>query len=121
VGDLRDHFAGIALAELLRADPENDQLAIDAYIHADAMMKARGGPVYSGTSVGSLPIRNFEQFLSVRTNNMIRRLQIDTIGELAGYTMADLLSTKYFGATSLGEIEKFLHAFGLRLAGASRE
>lgn len=40
---LRDHFAALAMAELVRANPDraHHAVAIDAYRQADAMLKAR--------------------------------------------------------------------------------
>jgi hypothetical protein len=42
VPSLRDHFAGLAMAQIIaRGEVTNDAIALYAYKHADAMLKAR--------------------------------------------------------------------------------
>ncbi|MFI5379771.1 MAG: DNA-directed RNA polymerase subunit alpha C-terminal domain-containing protein [Tepidisphaerales bacterium] len=53
--------------------------------------------------------------LSVRSRKALQRLNINTIGELAGRTEAELLGCKNFGQTSLNEIKQQLGTFGLAL------
>jgi DNA-directed RNA polymerase subunit alpha len=53
--------------------------------------------------------------LSVRSRKALQRLNITTLGELAGRTEAELLGCKNFGQTSLNEIKQQLTAFGLNL------
>jgi DNA-directed RNA polymerase subunit alpha len=53
--------------------------------------------------------------LSVRSRKALQRLNINTIGELAGRTEAELLGCKNFGQTSLNEIKQQLGSFGLAL------
>ncbi len=53
--------------------------------------------------------------LSVRSRKALQRLNINTIGELAGRTEAELLGCKNFGQTSLTEIKQQLTTFGLAL------
>ncbi len=60
-----------------------------------------------------IPISDFE--LSVRSRNCLKKMNIDTIGDLLRTTEADLLSYKNFGETSLLEIKKILDSKGLRL------
>lgn len=60
-----------------------------------------------------IPISDFE--LSVRSRNCLKKMNIDTIGDLLRTTEADLLSYKNFGETSLLEIKKILESKGLRL------
>jgi DNA-directed RNA polymerase subunit alpha len=53
--------------------------------------------------------------LSVRSRKALQRLNINTVGELAGRTEAELLGCKNFGQTSLNEIKQQLGTFGLGL------
>jgi DNA-directed RNA polymerase subunit alpha len=53
--------------------------------------------------------------LSVRSRKALQRLNINTLGELAGRTEDELLGCKNFGQTSLTEIKQQLATFGLNL------
>lgn len=66
-----------------------------------------------------IPISDFE--LSVRSRNCLKKMNINTIGDLLRTTEADLLSFKNFGETSLMEIKKILDSKGLRLGMALEE
>ena len=65
------------------------------------------------------PISDFE--LSVRSRNCLRKMNIETIGDLLNITEVELLSYKNFGETSLREIKIILEAKGLRLGMALEE
>lgn len=65
------------------------------------------------------PISDFE--LSVRSRNCLKKMKIDTIGDLLNITEAELLSYKNFGETSLHEIKLILSAKGLSLGMALEE
>jgi DNA-directed RNA polymerase subunit alpha len=65
------------------------------------------------------PISDFE--LSVRSRNCLKRMNIETLGDLLNITEAELLSYKNFGETSLREIKIILEAKGLRLGLALEE
>jgi DNA-directed RNA polymerase subunit alpha len=66
-----------------------------------------------------IPISDFE--LSVRSRNCLKKMNIDTLGDLLRTTEADLLSYKNFGETSLTEIKRILESKGLRLGMALEE
>ena len=53
--------------------------------------------------------------LSVRARKALQMLGINTIGDLATRTEAELMGVKNFGATSLDEIKERLASFGLEL------
>jgi DNA-directed RNA polymerase subunit alpha len=53
--------------------------------------------------------------LSVRARRCLERLGLNTLGEVASRTEAELLATKNFGVTSLNEIKQQLTVFGLAL------
>ena len=53
--------------------------------------------------------------LSVRSRKALQRLNINTLGELASRTEAELLGCKNFGQTSLNEIKQQLASFGMGL------
>lgn len=59
------------------------------------------------------PITDFE--LSVRSRNCLKKMNINTLGDLLRTTEAELLAYKNFGETSLLEIKKILDTKTLRL------
>ena len=65
------------------------------------------------------PISDFE--LSVRSRNCLKKMKIETIGDLLNITEPELLSYKNFGETSLREIKSILDPKGLYLGMALEE
>ncbi len=65
------------------------------------------------------PISDFE--LSVRSRNCLKKMNIDTLGDLLNITETELLSYKNFGETSLREIKSILEPKGLFLGMALEE
>jgi DNA-directed RNA polymerase subunit alpha len=59
------------------------------------------------------PISDFE--LSVRSRNCLKKMKIETLGDLLNITETELLSYKNFGETSLREIKAILEPKGLFL------
>ncbi len=59
------------------------------------------------------PISDFE--LSVRSRNCLKKMKINTLGDLLNITEVELLSYKNFGETSLREIKSILEPKGLTL------
>ena len=59
------------------------------------------------------PISDFE--LSVRSRNCLKKMKLNTIGDLLKVTEPELLSYKNFGETSLREIKAILESKNLRL------
>ncbi|MBN2183042.1 MAG: tetratricopeptide repeat protein [Sedimentisphaerales bacterium] len=59
------------------------------------------------------PISDFE--LSVRSRNCLKKMKIQTLGDLLNITEAELLSYKNFGETSLKEVKSILEPKGLTL------
>ncbi|MHC4395507.1 MAG: tetratricopeptide repeat protein [Planctomycetota bacterium] len=59
------------------------------------------------------PISDFE--LSVRSRNCLKKMNIETLGDLLNITEAELLSYKNFGETSLREIKNILEPKSLYL------
>ena len=59
------------------------------------------------------PISDFE--LSVRSRNCLKKMNIETLGDLLNITEAELLSYKNFGETSLREIKNILEPKSLHL------
>ena len=53
--------------------------------------------------------------LSVRANNCLESAKIETVGQLANMTEADLLKIRSFGKTSLREVKRKLQDLGLSL------
>ncbi len=71
------------------------------------------------TQILETPISDFE--LSVRSRNCLKKMNIDTIGDLLNITEIELLSYKNFGETSLREIKVILESKGLHLGMALEE
>ena len=71
------------------------------------------------TQILSTPISDFE--LSVRSRNCLKKMKIETLGDLLKTTEAELLAYKNFGETSLREIKAILEAKGLHLGMALEE
>lgn len=65
------------------------------------------------------PLSDFE--LSVRSRNCLKKMHLDTLGDLLNITESELLSYKNFGETSLKEINSILELKGLRLGMALEE
>ncbi|GAI47778.1 unnamed protein product, partial [marine sediment metagenome] len=71
------------------------------------------------TQILETPISDFE--LSVRSRNCLKKMNIETIGDLLNITEVELLSYKNFGETSLREIKVVLESKGLHLGMALEE
>ena len=71
------------------------------------------------TQILETPISDFE--LSVRSRNCLKKMNIETVGDLLNITEVELLSYKNFGETSLREIKIILESKGLRLGMALEE
>lgn len=65
------------------------------------------------------PISDFE--LSVRSRNCLKKMNINTLGDLLNISEVELLSYKNFGETSLREIKQILETKSLRLGQALEE
>jgi len=65
------------------------------------------------TAILDTPITDFE--LSVRSRNCLKKMNLNTIGDLMRITEAELLSYKNFGETSLEEIRAMLQQKNLRI------
>jgi DNA-directed RNA polymerase subunit alpha len=63
-----------------------------------------------------IQVSDFE--LSVRSRNCLKKMNINTLGDLLRITEAELLAYKNFGETSLHEIKAMLSQKGLRLGQA---
>ncbi|MEM1012745.1 MAG: DNA-directed RNA polymerase subunit alpha C-terminal domain-containing protein [Planctomycetota bacterium] len=64
-------------------------------------------------AVLDMPVFDFE--LSVRARNALKKMNIETIGDLLRIREQDLMGFKNFGETSLAEIKALLASKGLRL------
>jgi DNA-directed RNA polymerase subunit alpha len=65
------------------------------------------------------PVSDFE--LSVRSRNCLRKMNINTLGDLLRISESELLSYKNFGETSLNEIKAMLKQKMLRLGQLKEE
>ncbi len=84
------------------------QASGDMYYDEDAQKKRD-----RMAQVLSIPVTDFE--LSVRSRNCLQKMGIMTLGDLCRCTEQELLSSKNFGETSLGEIKEMLASRGLKL------
>lgn len=66
-----------------------------------------------------VPVTDFE--LSVRSRNCLKKMNINTLGDLLRVSEPELLAYKNFGETSLNEIKALLASKGLRLGQAAEE
>jgi DNA-directed RNA polymerase subunit alpha len=66
-----------------------------------------------------VPITDFE--LSVRSRNCLKKMNVQTLGDLLRVTEAELLAYKNFGETSLNEIKALLASKGMRLGQAAED
>jgi DNA-directed RNA polymerase subunit alpha len=71
------------------------------------------------SQVLEIPVTDFE--LSVRSRNCLKKMNIRTLGDLTRVTEQQLLSSKNFGETSLGEIKEMMSTKGLRLGQSLEE
>lgn len=70
-------------------------------------------------AVMDTPVSDFE--LSVRSRNCLKKMNINTLGDLLRISEAELLAYKNFGETSLNEIKIMLKQKGLRLGQLKEE
>src|SRR5439155_25308670 len=68
-----------------------------------------------GQDPRSLPVSALK--LSVRAQKCVEELELQTVGDLADRTEADLMASKNFGKTTLDEVRKKLAGLGLALSG----
>src|SRR5206468_2992024 len=71
------------------------------------------------SQVLEIPVTDFE--LSVRSRNCLKKMNIKTLGDLTRVSEQQLLSSKNFGETSLGEIKEMLASKGLRIGQSLEE
>ncbi len=71
------------------------------------------------SQVLEIPVTDFE--LSVRSRNCLKKMNIRTLGDLTRVTEQELLSSKNFGETSLGEIKEMMQTKGLHLGQSLEE
>ncbi len=71
------------------------------------------------SQVLEIPVTDFE--LSVRSRNCLKKMNIRTLGDLTRVSEQQLLSSKNFGETSLGEIKEMMGTKGLRLGQSLEE
>jgi len=100
-----------ARAELFRKDVESSM-----NMHYDETQEQS---IEQQDALFDTPVSDFE--LSVRSRNCLKRMNINTLGDLLQITEAELLSYKNFGETSLEEIKAMLSQKGLRIGQLKEE
>ncbi len=104
-------FPNHARARLFRKDIESsmnmqyDEFQERSRVKRDAIMDT--------------PVADFE--LSVRSRNCLKKMNINSLGDLLRITETELLAYKNFGETSLSEIKAMLKHKGLRLGQLKEE
>ncbi|MBW7905119.1 MAG: tetratricopeptide repeat protein [Phycisphaerae bacterium] len=98
-------FPNHARARLFLKDVESSRLMMQ-----DEARQAKGD---ARSRLLETTIAEFE--LSVRARNCLKKMRIQTLGDLLKLTEAELLAYKNFGETSLNEIKALLAKKGLRL------
>jgi DNA-directed RNA polymerase subunit alpha len=73
-------------------------------------------PPTAGIPVGTADTPIDQVDLSVRVRRALETLKVQTLGQLAQKTEAELLACKNFGQTSLNEVRQRLAGYGLQLA-----
>jgi len=103
--------------KVLAANPSDDQARLflkDAHASLTMYYNPEEEHAFNRFSqVLEIPVTDFE--LSVRSRNCLKKMNIRTLGDLTRVTEQQLLSSKNFGETSLGEIKEMMSAKGLRL------
>ncbi len=105
------------LDAVLRTDPNHER----ARLYMKDVESARSMFIGDDSDRGSerrgaivdVPLTDFE--LSVRSRNCLKKMNLNTIGDLLRTTEQELLAYKNFGDTSLSEIKALLANKGLRL------
>lgn len=110
------NFGETSLAEI-KAMLAQKGLRLGQDLEQKAPPKARtpGPEVATVDNEGVLATPMADLELSVRSRKALQRLNVGTLGELAGRSEAELLACKNFGQTSLNEIKQRLAEYGLSL------
>lgn len=90
------------------------EAAHDMYIDEQEVMDSQ-----KRNAVLDIPVTDFE--LSVRSRNCLKKMNINTLGDLLRTTEPELLAYKNFGETSLKEIKAMLSHKGLALGQLAHE
>jgi DNA-directed RNA polymerase subunit alpha len=108
---------------ILNANPTDEQARLflkDAQASITMYYNPEEEHAFSRFSqVLEIPVTDFE--LSVRSRNCLKKMNIKTLGDLTRVTEQQLLSSKNFGETSLGEIKEMMTSKGLRLGQSLEE
>src|SRR5438105_3123737 len=109
--------------KVFNANPQNDQARLflrDAQASLTMYYNPDDDIAHSRFSqVLEIPVTDFE--LSVRSRNCLKKMNIKTLGDLTRVSEQQLLSSKNFGETSLGEIKEILGSKGLHLGQSLEE
>jgi DNA-directed RNA polymerase subunit alpha len=109
--------------KVLTANPSDDQARLfmkDAHASLTMYYNPEEEQSFNRFSqVLEIPVTDFE--LSVRSRNCLKKMNIRTLGDLTRVNEQQLLSSKNFGETSLGEIKEMMATKGLRLGQSLEE
>jgi DNA-directed RNA polymerase subunit alpha len=115
--------AGDCYRRIMNAYPNDEQARLfykDAQASQTMYYSPEDEQAFSKFSqVLEIPVTDFE--LSVRSRNCLKKMNIRTLGDLTRVSEVQLLSSKNFGETSLGEIKEMMGSKGLRLGQSLEE
>ena len=121
--ECRFERAAACVRRVLVVDPAHErarlflrdlEAAHDMYIDEQEVMDSQ-----KRNAVLDIPVTDFE--LSVRSRNCLKKMNINTLGDLLRTTEPELLAYKNFGETSLKEIKAMLSHKGLSLGQLAHE
>lgn len=105
---------GMSDDEVPAASREEAEVELDA-LFGGADEDAEDDELAEGQDPRTLPVSALK--LSVRAQKCVEELELETVGDLADRTEAELMASKNMGRTTLDEVRKRLGAFGLGLKG----
>lgn len=113
----RNSDALVCLRRVLKVNPNHARARLflkDVESSRQMVIDDNRGPVDDARSrLLEAPISEFE--LSVRARNCLKKMNINTLGQLVQLSEVELLAYKNFGEASLNEIKQLLARKGLRL------
>ncbi|MCC7138783.1 MAG: tetratricopeptide repeat protein [Planctomycetes bacterium] len=106
---------GMAAEEVPAASREDAEAELDALFGGADDDADDDEDLAEGGDPRSLPVSALR--MSVRTQKCIEELELETVGDLADRTEAELMASKNMGKTTLDEVRKKLAGLGLALKG----
>lgn len=106
---------GMSEDEVPAASREEAEVELDALFGGADEDAEDDDELAEGQDPRTLPVSALK--LSVRAQKCVEELELETVGDLADRTEAELMASKNMGRTTLDEVRKRLAAYGLALKG----